>query len=192
MGGPIVVYDTSLRDGMQGEGINYSLEDKVQIALKWTSSRSTTSRAASPSPTARRRSSSRGCAGKKLRHARIVAFGSTRRPHGKAESDPQILALLHAETPAVIVVGKSWKAHVAEVLRTTPEENLRMIGTPSPASSATAGRRSWTSSTSLTAGRTTPIFALGVLRAGREAGADCMILCDTNGGDAPRGGGIHP
>ena len=122
-----IIYDTTLRDGMQGQGINYTLEDKVQIAMAMDAFGIDYIEGGFPFPTGRRPSSSSGMRKEKLQHARVVAFGSTRKPHGKASSDPQIAALLHAETPTVIVVGKTWKEHVRHVLQTTEEENLAMI-----------------------------------------------------------------
>ena len=122
-----VIYDTTLRDGMQGQGINYTLEDKVQIALAMDEFGIDYIEGGFPLSNRKEAEFFQRMRKEKLRHAQVVAFGSTRKPHGKAPSDPQIAALLHAETPTVIVVGKTWKAHVRQVLQTTEEENLAMI-----------------------------------------------------------------
>src|SRR5512137_793467 len=121
----IVIFDTTLRDGMQGQGINYTLEDKVEIALKMDEFGIDYIEGGFPLSSRKEAEFFQRMRQEKLRHARVVAFGSTRKPHGHAASDPQVTALLQAETPAVVVVGKTWKAHVRLVLQTTEEENLR-------------------------------------------------------------------
>src|SRR5207249_349814 len=124
----VEIYDTTLRDGSQGEGINFSVTDKLRIAERidlfgihyieggWPGS--------NPKDieffTQARR--------KKFKRARLAAFGATRRKGVAVENDPQVRLLLEAETPVVTIVGKTWLLHVKEVLRTTPEENLAMIG----------------------------------------------------------------
>jgi 2-isopropylmalate synthase len=180
-----VIYDTTLRDGMQGQGISYTLEDKVQIALAMDGlgmdyiegGFPLSNRKESEFFTRMRRES--------LRHARISAFGSTRRPHGEAGSDPQITALLQAETPAVTVVGKAWKAHVTEVLQTSPEENLAMIRDSLSALKGRGREVIFDLEHFFDGWKEDPAYALSVLRAAREAGADCLVLCDTNGGTLP-------
>ncbi len=180
-----VIYDTTLRDGMQGQGISYTLEDKVQIALAMDELGIDYIEGGFPLSNRKESEFFQRMRKESLRHAKVVAFGSTRRPMGKADTDPQITALLQAETPTVIVVGKTWKAHVREVLQTTEEENLRMIA-DSLAALKAAGREVFYDLEHFFDGyKDDPAYALAALRAARDAGADCLVLCDTNGGTLP-------
>jgi 2-isopropylmalate synthase len=181
----IVVYDTTLRDGMQGQGISYTLEDKVQIALMMDQFGIDYIEGGFPLSNRKEAEFFQRMQKERLAHARIVAFGSTRKPEVKAASDPQIAALLHAETPSVIVVGKTWKAHVRDVLQTTEDENLRMIS-DSISTLRRAGREVFFDLEHFFDGyKDDPGYTRKVLEAGAEAGAACSILCDTNGGTLP-------
>ncbi len=181
----IAIYDTTLRDGMQGQGINYTLEDKIQIALTMDEFGIDYIEGGFPLSNRKEAEFFQRMHKENLRHARIVAFGSTRKPRGSAATDPQITALLHAETPAVIVVGKTWKAHVKHVLQTTEEENLAMIA-DSLATLKKEGRETLFDLEHFFDGyKDDPAYALRVLETAKEAGADCLILCDTNGGTLP-------
>jgi 2-isopropylmalate synthase len=184
-GARIILYDTTLRDGMQGQGISYTLEDKVQIALAMDELGIDYIEGGFPLSNRKEAEFFQRLRAERLRHSRIVAFGSTRKAGGIASSDPQIEALLAAETPTVIVVGKSWKAHVREVLQTTEEENLAMIA-DSIATLKRAGREVFFDLEHFFDGyRDDPAYSLSVLSTAREAGADCLVLCDTNGGTLP-------
>jgi len=179
------IFDTSLRDGMQGQGINYTLEDKVQIALAMDRFGIDYIEGGFPLSNRKEAEFFQRMKKQSLQHARVVAFGSTRKPGGKAASDPQVTALLTAETPAVIVVGKTWRAHVKDVLQTTEEENLAMIS-DSLSTLKKEGRQVFFDLEHFFDGyKDDPAYALRVLKAGRDAGADCLVLCDTNGGTLP-------
>ena len=181
----VQIYDTTLRDGMQGQGINYTLEDKVQIALTMDEFGIDYIEGGFPLSNRKEAEFFQRMRKQDLRHARVVAFGSTRRPGGKAASDPQVTALLNAETPTVIVVGKTWREHVKHVLQTTDEENLAMIS-DSLCTLKKEGREVFFDLEHFFDGyKDDPAYALRVLRAGRDAGADCLVLCDTNGGTLP-------
>jgi 2-isopropylmalate synthase len=185
IGSRTIIYDTTLRDGMQGQGISYTLEDKIQIALAMDAIGIDYIEGGFPLSNRKETEFFQRMRTEKLKHARIVAFGSTRRPGGKAGSDPQISALLQAETPTVIVVGKTWKAHVKEVLQTTEEENVAMVA-DSLSTLKAAGREVFFDLEHFFDGyKDDPAYALRVLRAAHDAGADCLILCDTNGGTLP-------
>ena len=180
-----VIYDTTLRDGMQGQGINYTLEDKIQIALAMDEFGIDYIEGGFPLSNRKEAEFFQRMRKENLKHARVVAFGSTRKPGGKAGTDPQIAALLNAETPTVIVVGKTWKAHVRDVLQTTPEENLVMIA-DSLSTLKAEGREVFYDLEHFFDGyKDDPAYAVATLRAAHEAGADCSILCDTNGGTLP-------
>jgi 2-isopropylmalate synthase len=181
----LYVYDTTLRDGMQGMEINYSLDDKIQIAHKLDEMKVDYIEGGFPLSNQKEEAFFAQCRKETFQHAKIVAFGSTRRPGGTAASDSHIRALLDAETPAVIVVGKTWKAHVDKVLKTDEEENLRMIE-DSIAFLRSEGREVHFDLEHFFDGyQDDPEYAKKVLQVGTEAGAHCLILCDTNGGTLP-------
>jgi 2-isopropylmalate synthase len=181
----IEIFDTTLRDGMQGMGISFTLQDKIDIALKLDEMGFDYIEGGFPLSNEKEADFFRLIRKEKLSHARVAAFGSTRKPKGRAASDPQITALLGAETPAVVVVGKAWTAHVEHVLKTTKEENLEMIF-DSISTLKQAGREVLFDLEHFFDGyKADPAYALQVLKTGKEAGADCMIPCDTNGGLLP-------
>ena len=181
----VIIYDTTLRDGMQGQEISYSLEDKVQIALTLDGFGIDYIEGGFPLSNKKEAEFFQCLKKEKLSHARLAAFGSTRKPGGIAPKDPQITALLGAETPVVTVVGKAWTAHVREVLGTTLEENLHMIA-DSIDTLKKAGREVVFDLEHFFDGfKEDPAYALKVLTVGTESGADCLVLCDTNGGALP-------
>jgi 2-isopropylmalate synthase len=181
----VIIFDTTLRDGMQGQGINFSLEDKLQIALAMDEFGIDYIEGGFPLSNKKEAEFFHLLPKERLSHAKISAFGSTRKPCGKAAADPQVTALLSADTPVVTVVGKAWTAHVREVLQTTPEENLAMIS-DSVSFLKKEGREVIFDLEHFFDGYLEdPGYALKVLQTGTEAGADCLVLCDTNGGTLP-------
>jgi 2-isopropylmalate synthase len=181
----VVMYDTTLRDGMQGIQVSYTLDDKIKIAHALDDLKIDYIEGGFPLSNEKEAAFFRHVQRETFHHARIVAFGSTRRPGGRAAEDPMVRALVEAETPTVIVVGKTWKAHVDKVLKTDPEENLRMIH-DSLQYLKSEGREVFFDLEHFFDGyKDDPEYALQVLRAGTDAGADCLILCDTNGGTLP-------
>ncbi len=181
----ILLYDTTLRDGMQGTGINYTLADKIQVARQLDALKIDYIEGGFPLSNRKEAQFFHCFLREPLAHARLVAFGSTRKPGSKAEEDPNIQALLKAETPVVTVVGKAWKAHVTRVLQTSLEENLAMIE-DSIAFLRRAGREVFFDLEHFFDGyRDDPEYARRVLRVGSESGAQALVLCDTNGGTLP-------
>jgi 2-isopropylmalate synthase len=181
----ILILDTTLRDGMQGQDISYTLDDKVQIARTMDAFGIDYIEGGFPLSNRKEAEFFQRMAREGLRHSRLAAFGSTRRPGGNAVSDPHVIALLNAETPAVVVVGKSWRAHVREVLQTTEDENLAMID-DTVAILKKAGREVIFDLEHFFDGwKDDADFCRKVLQAGTDAGADCLVLCDTNGGTLP-------
>ncbi len=181
----ITLYDTTLRDGTQGEGINFSVLDKLRIAEKldafgmhyieggWPGSNP---KDAAFFEEARRHS---------FRHARLAAFGSTRRANVPVEQDPQIALLLDARTPVVTIFGKSWRLHVTEVLGINPAENRAMIR-DSVQHLKRHGRETVYDAEHFFDGyKDDAEHALGTLASAHEGGADLLVLCDTNGGCLP-------
>src|SRR5262249_9438259 len=123
--------------------------------------------------------------GLNLRHARVAAFGMTRRKGVSAAQDTCLKALLESEAPVVTIVGKTWDLHVRDVLGTTLEENLRMIA-DSVAHCKAAGREVFYDAEHFFDGfGHNPDYALQTLRAAQDAGSSVVILCDTNGGTLP-------
>ena len=124
----VEIYDTTLRDGSQGEGINFSVMDKLRIAERLDAFGIHYIEGGWPGSNPKDIEFFAEAKRKKFKHARLAAFGSTRRKGVAVESDDQVRLLLEAHTPVVTIFGKTWLLHVKEVLRTTPEENLAMIG----------------------------------------------------------------
>src|SRR2546421_11280410 len=123
----IQTYDTTLRDGSQGEGVNFSLQDKLLVTRRLDELGVDFIEGGYPLSNPKDFEYFREVRKLTLRHAKVAAFGMTRRKNAAAADDPCLKALLDAQTPLVTVVGKTWDLHVTEVLGTTPHENLRMI-----------------------------------------------------------------
>src|SRR4051812_1436679 len=181
----IFIYDTTLRDGSQGEGVNFSLQDKLLITQRLDDLGVDFIEGGYPLSNPKDHEYFREVKKLPLRQARVAAFGMTRRKGVRAEEDTCIRALLEADTPIITIVGKTWDLHVREVLGTTPEENLRMIA-DSVAYCRAAGREVFYDAEHFFDGyRHNPDYALATLRTAQEAGASVVILCDTNGGTLP-------
>jgi 2-isopropylmalate synthase len=181
----IFIYDTTLRDGSQGEGVNFSLVDKLNITQKLDDLGIDYIEGGYPLSNPKDFEYFQQVRKLPLRHARVAAFGMTRRKNSRAEDDTCIRALLDAHTSLVTIVGKTWDLHVREVLNTTLDENLNMIA-DSVASCYSAGREVFYDAEHFFDGyRHNPEYALATLRAAEQAGASVIILCDTNGGTLP-------
>ncbi len=181
----VAVYDTTLRDGMQGTGINYTLEDKLQIALQLDAFKIDYIEGGFPLSNKKEAEFFRKIRAEKLEHAKIASFGSTRRPDRDADKDPNIRALLEAETEVVTVVGKAWTEHVKWVLKTTLDENLRMIFESLNLLKKHGRLVIFDLEHFFQGYLADPSYALKVLHTANEAGADCLVLCDTNGSILP-------
>ncbi|MBH53838.1 MAG: citramalate synthase [Opitutaceae bacterium] len=179
---PILIYDTTLRDGTQGEGISFSATDKILITRKLDQFGIDYIEGGWPGSNPRDMAFFEEVKSVELSHAKVVAFGSTRRSNMKAEDDPQLKLLLDAETSVVTIFGKTWLLHVTDVLRTTPEENLAMIK-DSVRFLKDAGREVIYDAEHFYDGYVdSSEYALKTLTAAVEGGADFLVLCDTNGG----------
>jgi 2-isopropylmalate synthase len=182
----VEIFDTTLRDGAQFEGISLTVEDKLRIAeqLDWLGVRWIEGGypQANPKDAEFFR---RARTDLSLSVADLVAFGSTRRPAGKVDQDPTLQAVLEAETSTVCIVGKSWDFHVTDALRTTLDEGVAMVA-DSVRHLKAAGRRVFFDCEHFFDGyRSNPEYALRVVDAAATNGADCVVLCDTNGGSLP-------
>lgn len=182
---PVTIYDTTLRDGMQGIEVNFTLADKIDIAHKLDDLNIDYIEGGFPLSNEKEMAFFEKVKKENFNHAKIVAFGSTRRPGKKTDQDAHMQALLNAETPAVIIVGKAWDAHVKDVLHTTLEENLAMIY-DSITYFKKEGRETFLDLEHFFDGyKTNPEYGLKILKTATEAGADALVLCDTNGGILP-------
>jgi 2-isopropylmalate synthase len=176
------IYDTTLRDGTQGEGISFSVTDKLLIAERLDQFGVDYIEGGFPGSNPRDITFFAEVGKLKLRHARIAAFGSTRRAGVAATQDAQLKVLLDAGTPVVTIVGKTWLLHVKEILRTTPEENLAMIE-DSVRHLVAQGREVVYDAEHFFDGfKDDPDYSLRTLAAAKRGGAANLTLCDTNGG----------
>lgn len=178
----IEIFDTTLRDGMQGTGIHFSLKDKVDIALFLDDMRIDYIEGGFPLSNEIESRFFNQLKSHPFKNAKLCAFGSTRKPNTKVQDDPNIKAILDAETPAVTIVGKSWKAHVEQILKTSLEENLQMIF-ESVRYVVERGREVIFDLEHFFDGyKDDPSYVKKVLQAAAEAGATKLVPCDTNGG----------
>ncbi|HJS71163.1 MAG TPA: citramalate synthase, partial [Acidimicrobiia bacterium] len=180
------IYDTTLRDGSQQEGISLTVNDKLRVARLldelgvayieggW--------------PGANRKDTeffARARTELDLANSTLTAFGSTRRPRGTAEGDPQLRALLEAETEFICLVGKSWDYHVREALQVDLDEGLGMVADSIEYLRSHERRVFFDAEHFFDGYKANPDYALAVLRAANDAGAERLVLCDTNGGSLP-------
>jgi 2-isopropylmalate synthase len=181
----IELYDTTLRDGSQGEGINFSVIDKLRIADKLDAFGVHYIEGGWPGSNPKDIEFFAEAKRKKFKHARLAAFGATRRKGIRVQNDDQVRLLLEAETPVVTIVGKTWLLHVKEVLRATPDENLAMIGDTVRLLKDHGKFVIYDAEHSFDGFDDEPDYALDTWRAAEKAGADFIVLCDTNGGRLP-------
>jgi 2-isopropylmalate synthase len=181
----ITIYDTTLRDGSQGEGVNFSLPDKLHITRRLDELGVDFIEGGYPLSNPKDFEYFQEVRHLPLKNARVAAFGMTRRKGVRAADDTCLKALLDSQASLITLVGKSWDLHVREVLGTTLEENLLMIA-DSVAHCRAAGRNVFYDAEHFFDGyRHNPDYALRTLRAAQDAGAQVVILCDTNGGNLP-------
>src|SRR5437762_608188 len=181
----IHVYDTTLRDGSQGEGVNFSLQDKLAITRRLDDLGVDFIEGGYPLSNPKDFEYFQEVRKLPLRNARVAAFGMTRRKGVAAADDTCIKALLDSQAPLITLVGKTWDLHVREVLNTSLEENLHMIE-DSVACCRAAGREVFYDAEHFFDGfKRNPEYALQTLKTAQDAGASVVILCDTNGGSLP-------
>ncbi|MCH7687055.1 MAG: citramalate synthase, partial [Planctomycetes bacterium] len=181
----IQIYDTTLRDGTQGEGVNLSLQDKLQITSRLDELGFDYIEGGFPLSNQKDHEYFQRVADMNLKHAKIAAFGMTRRRGVPAEEDTGMRALRDSKAPVCTVVGKTWDLHVKEVLRVDEEENLAMIR-DSVAFLKAEGRELVYDAEHFFDGYfNNPEYALKTIQVAQEAGAQIVVLCDTNGGRLP-------
>jgi 2-isopropylmalate synthase len=181
----IQIYDTTLRDGTQREGISLSCHDKLRIARRLDELGVSYIEGGWPGSNPKDAEFFERARDVEWQRASIAAFGSTCRVGGSPEDDANVRALLDSGAPVCTVVGKTWTMHVTDVLRTTLDENLRIVE-QSVAYLRAQGRRVVYDAEHFFDGwRADPVYALETLRAAARGGADIVVLCDTNGGSLP-------
>ena len=181
----IELFDTTLRDGAQGEGISFSLEDKLNIAQKLCKLGIAFIEAGNPGSNPKDMEFFRRAGELELGETQLVAFGSTRKKDTPVERDEGCAALLSAGTRWVAIFGKSWDLHVRDVLRTTLPENLRMIRDTVSFLKEQGRQVVFDAEHFFDGYKSDPDFARQAVLAARDAGADRIVLCDTNGGTFP-------
>lgn len=182
---PVTIYDTTLRDGTQGTGISFSVADKIRVAEKLDAFGIQYIEGGWPGSNPKDAAFFDEAATRTWKNAKIAAFGSTRRAKMKVEDDPQVRQLLDAKTPVVTIVGKTWLMHVTEVLNITAEENLAMIADTICYLKSQGRETFYDAEHFFDSFKENPAYSLQTVRAAHEAGADLVILCDTNGGSLP-------
>lgn len=181
----VAIYDTTLRDGAQGEGVFFSVEDKLRILKRLDSLGLDYVEGGWPGANPRDLEFFTHARKITLNHARLTAFGSTRRPQNRPQDDQVLANLLAAETPAVAIFGKSWLLHVAEVLRVEPAENLALIEDSVAFLKANGREVVYDAEHFFDGYADNPEYALATLAGAERGGADWIVLCDTNGGTLP-------
>ena len=181
------IYDTTLRDGSQQEGISLTVGDKLQIAMLLDELGVDYIEGGWPGALPKDDEFfARARKDVDFRNAALVSFGSTRRPASRTNADPQLEALLASETETICIVGKSWDYHVLEALRTDLDEGVRMVAESIEYLKRQDRRVFFDAEHFFDGYRTNPEYALRVIRAAHDAGAERLVLCDTNGGNLPR------
>ena len=181
----VELYDTTLRDGTQQEGVSLSVEDKLKIARKLDELGIDFIEGGWPGANPKDAEFFHLAQSLELKHAKLAAFCSTRRANGSAETDATLRHALNANTPVVTMVGKAWDMHVTQILETNLEENLAMIA------DSVAFFKRHEKTVLLDAEhffdgfKANPEYALQCVRAASDAGSDTVVLCDTNGGSLP-------
>jgi 2-isopropylmalate synthase len=185
LGKKIFVLDSTLRDGAQSQGISFSVDDKLKIVQCLDNLGVAYIEAGNPGSNPKDMEFFRKLRGYKLKNAVVAAFGSTRRPGIKVENDENIKSLLEADTEVVVIFGKSWDFHVREILRTELSENVQMIKDTIAYFKSKGKEVIFDAEHFFDGYKANREYAVEILKAAKEAGADWLVLCDTNGGTFP-------
>lgn len=181
----VIAYDSTLRDGAQAQGVSFTVEDKLKIVQRLDALGIGYIEAGNPGSNPKDLEFFKRAADLTLKHAKIIAFGSTRRIGIKAEDDKNLQSLLSANTQAVAIFGKSWDYQVTEILRTTLDENLAMIADTIAYLKAQGKEIVFDAEHFYDGYKANAEYALATLKAATDAGASVLALCDTNGGTFP-------
>src|SRR4051812_6540360 len=181
----VAIYDTTLRDGTQREGISLSVADKLRVTELLDNLGVAYIEGGWPGSNPKDVAYFEAVKSLNLKSAKISAFGSTRRKNSDPADDPNILALVNAQTPVVTVVGKTSMLHVTEVLQTTSDENMRMISDSLRYLKSLGKEVIYDAEHFFDGCKLDFEYGFDTLRAAIEGGADVITLCDTNGGTMP-------
>jgi 2-isopropylmalate synthase len=181
----VSIYDTTLRDGTQGEGVSLSAEDKLKIAERLDDFGVAYIEGGWPGSNPKDIDFFHLAQHRRWKNARIAAFGSTRRAKFSAREDPNLAKLIESGAPVVTIFGKSWDFHVSHALRVTPEQNLEMIFDSIEFLKGQGVEVIFDAEHFFDGYKANRDYALATLDAAARAGADCLVLCDTNGGSLP-------
>ena len=181
----ITAYDSTLRDGAQAQGISFTVEDKLKIVERLDALGIGYIEAGNPSSNPKDLVFFERVRALKLKHAKIIAFGATRKPNISAAADANLQSLLLAKTEAVAIFGKSWDYQVTDILRTSLDENLAMIADSVVFLKSNGKEVVFDAEHFFDGYKANPEYALSTLQAAADAGADILCLCDTNGGTFP-------
>ena len=181
----VFIYDTTLRDGSQGEGISFTGSSKIQLALKLDEFGVDYIEGGYAGSNPKDLEFFHEIRKHTLKHARVAAFGSTRRADITVGEDDNLRRLIESKAPVVTLFGKSWQLHVSDVLRTSAAENRRMVAETVRFLKSHGREVVFDAEHFFDGYKDSPAFALDVLKAAAENGADCLVLCDTNGGSLP-------
>jgi len=181
----ITIYDTTLRDGSQTEGISFSVNDKVKITEKLDELGVHYIEGGWPGSNPKDQEYFKLMKGRKFKNAKIAAFGSTRRAKIKTADDINIKELVRSKADTITIFGKSWDLHVTDIIRTTLDENIMMIFDSVQYLKKKNRELFYDAEHFFDGFKRNPSYAIRTLLAAQEAGADCIILCDTNGGTLP-------
>ncbi|MBI4971855.1 MAG: citramalate synthase [Candidatus Omnitrophica bacterium] len=181
----ITIYDTTLRDGTQGEGMSLSLDDKLKLAKRLDQFGIHYIEGGWPGSNPKDMEFFKEVKKLKLKHAKIAAFGSTRRANIKVTQDDNLAKILETKTEAATIFGKTWDFHVKEVLKTTPKENLAMIEESVAYLKSKGLEVIYDAEHFFDGYKANPKYAVETLRAAEKGGASYLVLCDTNGGTLP-------
>lgn len=181
----VVIYDTTLRDGSQTEGISFSVNDKIKITEKLDDLGVHYIEGGWPGSNPKDEEFFKLMQNKKLKSAKLAAFGSTRRAGIKPSEDTNLKALVASKAPTVTIFGKSWDLHVTDIIKTTLDENLNMISDSVSFLKKNKLEVFYDAEHFFDGYKHNPEYALKTVLAAQKAGADCIIFCDTNGGTLP-------
>ncbi|HWF46617.1 MAG TPA: hypothetical protein VG168_06410, partial [Bryobacteraceae bacterium] len=181
----IFTFDTTLRDGTQGEAVSFSVDDKLLIAEKLDELGIDYVEGGWPGSNPKDKEFFARAKSLKLKHAKLTAFGATRFARNPVEQDANVAALLGAETPVVSIFGKTWDFHVYRALGITEEENLRLISDTVGYLKMHGREVVYDAEHFFDGYNANPDFALRTLDTAKQAGANVLCLCDTNGGMLP-------
>ncbi|MBN2713363.1 MAG: citramalate synthase [Planctomycetes bacterium] len=181
----IDMYDTTLRDGSQGEGVSFSVADKLDITRELDSLGINYIEGGWPGSNPKDMDYFEAVRKLKLKNAKVTAFGSTRHAKNTPANDPNIQKLVEAKTPVIIIFGKTWNMHVTDALRVSLDKNLEMINSSVKYLKKKTGEMFYDAEHFFDGYKANPEYAMKTLEAAADGGAEALVLCDTNGGTMP-------